>query len=125
MWDSAGTAGDKSLLPPQGTLYWSEVRVWEDGTHDIVVPAVRDAIGGGDDFDSALADAREKLAVRVQNSVKEGYSVRVLGKRETGSRLKDDLSVIVEECKVLGMEVPVLKTSELYQIDLDYGLVRK
>ena len=63
---SAGTEGDKSSLPPQGTLYWSGVHVWEDGTHDIVVPAVRDAIGGGDDFESALADAREKLAVRVQ-----------------------------------------------------------
>lgn len=71
------------------------MHVWEDGTHDIVVPAVRDAIGGGDDFDSALADAREKL-VRVQNSVKEGYSVQVLGKRETALRLKDDMSVMVQ-----------------------------
>lgn len=122
---SARTAGDKSSFPCQGTLYWSGVHLWEDGTYDIVVPAVRDAIGGGDDFDSALADAREKLAVRVQNSVKEGYSVRMLGKRETALRLKDDMSVMVQQCKVLDMEAPVLKSTKLHQIDLDYGLVCK
>ncbi|KAL3137937.1 hypothetical protein ABBQ38_005184 [Trebouxia sp. C0009 RCD-2024] len=122
---SAGTARDKSSLPPQGTLYWSGVRVWKDGTHDIVVPAVRDAIGGGDEFDSALADAREKLAVRVQNSAKEGYSVRFIGKRETALRLKNHMNVMVQQCKVLGFEAPVLKSTELHQIDLDYGLVCK
>ena len=75
------------------------------------------------DIESALADAREKLAVRVQNSVKEGYSVRVLGRRETALRLKDDMSVVVQQCQVLGMEAPVLKPTELQQIDLDYDLV--
>ncbi|KAL0027196.1 hypothetical protein WJX77_002366 [Trebouxia sp. C0004] len=118
-----GFAGDESLLPPQGTLYWSGVRVWEDGTHDIVVPAVRDAIGCGDDSDSALADACEKLAVRVQHSVKEGLPVKVLGKKETALRLKDDMRVVAQQCKVLGMAVPILKRTELRQIDLDYGLV--
>lgn len=113
------------MLPSQGTLYWSGVHVWEDGTHDIVVPAVRDAVGGGDNFDSALADAREKLAVRVQNSVKEGYSVRVLGKRETALNLQNDMSVMAQQCQVLGMEAPVLKTTELHQIGLDYGLACK
>ena len=123
--NSAGIVGDKSLLPPQGTLYWSGVRVWEDGTHDIVLPAVRDAIGCGDDSDSALADAPEKLAVRVQNSVKEGLSVKVSGKRETALRLKDDMSVVAQQCKVLGMALPILKRTEPRQIDLDYGLVCK
>lgn len=123
--NSAGFAGDKSLLPPQGTLYWSGVRVWEDGTHDIIVPAVRDAIGCGDDSNSALADAREKLAVRVQSSVKEGLPVRVLGKKETALSLRDDMSVVAQQCKVLGMAVPILRRTELRQIDLDYGLVCK
>lgn len=113
------------MVPPQGTLYWSGVRIWEDGTHDIVVPAVRDAIGCGDDFDSALADAREKLAVRVQNSVKEGYSVKPIGKKETAMKLKDEMSVVTQQCKVLGMAVPLLEKTELCQIDLDYGLVCK
>ena len=119
----AGVAGDKPLLPSQGTLYWAGVRIWEDGTHDIVVPAVRDAIGCGEDFDAALADAREKLAVMVESSVKHGYSVKVLGKQQTAKKLNDDMRVVVQQCKILGMEVPVLKTTELCQIGLDYGLV--
>ena len=122
---SVGLAGDISLLPPQGTLYWAGVHIWADGAHEIAVPAVRDAVGGGDDFDSALADAREKLAVRVLDSVKEGYSVKVIGEKETASRLKDDMNVVIQPCKVLGMEIPVLKSTELRQIDLDYGLMGK
>ena len=101
------------------------MHVWEDGTYDINVPAVRDAIDGGDDFESALADAREKLAVRVQNSVKEGYSVQVLGRKATESRLKDDMSVVMQQCKVLGVEAAVLKSTTLHQIGLDYDLVCK
>ena len=101
------------------------MHVWKDGTYDIVVPAVRDAIGGGDDSESALADAREKLAVRVQNSVKEGYPVQVLGKKATESRLKDDMSVVMQQCKALGVEAAVLKSTTLHQIDLDYDLVCK
>lgn len=83
-----------------------------------------DAIGG-DDFDSALADARENLAVRVQDSVKEGYAVRVLGKRETAVRLRNEMSVVMQQCRVLVMEAPVLRSTELLQIDLDYSLVCK
>jgi len=109
------------LLPPQGTLYWSVVRVWEDGTHDIIVPAVRDAMGCGDDFESALADAREKLAVRVQNCVKEGRPVKVLGKEATELSLKDDMDILTQQCKALGMEVPTLSRSELRQIDFLYN----
>ena len=101
------------------------MHIWEDGANEIAVPAVRDVVGGGDDFDSALADAREKLAVRVQDCVKEGYSVKVISEEETALRLKDDMSVAMQQCKVLGFEVPVLKSTELRQTDLDYGLVCK
>ena len=121
----AGIAERKSLVPPQGTLYWSGVHFWEDGTYDIVVPAVRDAIDGGDDFASAFAAARKKLAVRVLNSVEEGYPVKVLGKKETALRLKDNINVVEQQCTVLGMECPALRSTELRQIDLDYGLICK
>ena len=128
-WEITGctvaVAEDESSLPPQGTLYWCGVHVWEDVTYDIVVPAVRDAIGGGNDFESAIADAREKLAVRVQDSVKEGYPVQVLNKKATELRLTDDMNVVMQRCKVLGIEGAVLKLTTLYQIDLDYDLVCK
>lgn len=41
-------------LPAQGTKFWALLRVWEDGTHDFVVPAVKDVIGAGPTYRSAL-----------------------------------------------------------------------
>ena len=89
------------------------------------MPAVRDAMGCGDDFASALADVREKLAVRVQNSVKEGYPVKVLSKEATTVWHRADMDILSQQCTALEMEVPVLNRIELHQIDLDYGLVCK
>ena len=53
-------------FPPQGTLYWGFLRIWDDGTHDITIPAVKDATGCGHDLESALQDIREKLVSVVE-----------------------------------------------------------
>ena len=32
---------------PQGTKYWGLLRVWDDDTHEITIPVVKDASGCG------------------------------------------------------------------------------
>ena len=115
-----GAAGNS---PPAGTLYWALLRVWDDGTHEFVIPAINDASGCGDDLESARQDVREKLACQVRDSVAKGLPLAVLTKRQTALKLGDYMSVIAEECEHLGLAMPELKKSEMIQIDLDYTLI--
>lgn len=119
----AHACGDVGTPPPSGTLYWAVLRVWDDGTHQIVIPAVDDAAGCGDDWESAHQDIRQKLACQVKYSAANGLPVAVLTKRQTTLKLGDDLDIIAEECRHLGLSVPQLKASKMMQIDLDYTLV--
>lgn len=107
---------------PQGTLYWGLLRIWDDGTHDITIPAVKDAPGCGHDLESALQDIREKLVSVVEESVARGWQTKVLTKQQTAVEVKDDLAIIAEEFTALGVDVPELKESRMMQIDLDYNL---
>ncbi len=57
--------------PAQGTLFWAKHTVY-DGTHEFNIPAVRDAIGGGNNRVEALQDVSIKVAVLVVTSINEG-----------------------------------------------------
>lgn len=58
--------------PAQGTLFWAKHTVYDDGTHEFNIPAVRDAIGGGNNRVEALQDVSIKVAVLVVTSITEG-----------------------------------------------------
>lgn len=109
-------------MPPQGTRYWGFLRVWDDGTHEITIPAVKDASGCGADLESACQNDREKLVSVVKESVARGWPTNVLTRRQTAVEVKDDLTVIAEELSALGVDMPELKQSQMMRIHLDYSL---
>ncbi|KAL0054432.1 hypothetical protein WJX82_008744 [Trebouxia sp. C0006] len=78
----AAVVYEKSL-PAQGTKFWALMRVWEDGTHEFVVPAVKDVIGAGPTYHSALQDVKHKLATMVEETFEEGFPVSVLDRGQS------------------------------------------
>lgn len=97
--------------------------MWHDGTHDITIPAIKDATDWGDDLEAARQNVRRKLVSVVREAVARGYPTKVLTRRQTAEEVKDDLTIIAEECAVLGIDMPELKQSQMMRIDLDYSLV--
>ena len=76
-----------------------------------------------DDFESARQSVQENLVSVVKESVARGWPTKVLTQRQTAEELNDDLAIIAEECAALGMDIPVLKHSQMMQIDLNYSVV--
>ena len=114
----------KPCSPPQGTQFWALMRVWEDGTHDFVVPAVRSAIGGGDTHEAAVADIQFKLASTVQEMTDDGDIIKVLDKEQSAYKMKGELKILKEECEALGIVMPKCKRSKMLLVTLDYDLLK-
>lgn len=114
----------KPCSPPQGTQFWALMRVWEDGAHDFVVPAVRDAIGGGDTYEAALADVQFKLASMVQELSDEGVRIKLLDKQQSAYKMKGELNILNEECEALGTVMPKCKRSKMLLVTLNYKLIQ-
>lgn len=114
----------KPCSPPQGTQFWALKRVWEDGTHDFVVPAVRNAIGGGDTHEAALADVQFKLASMVQELSDDGVRTKFLDKEQSAYTMKGELDILNEECEALGVVMPKCKQSKMLLVSLDYELLQ-
>ena len=104
-------------------MYWAVLRIWDDGTHEIVIPAIDNASGCGVDFAEAQKDVREKLACMVESSMQQGLPTAVLSREQTEIKAQEGLTVIKEECSKFGFEVPHLMRQETIQIDLDYSLI--
>ena len=100
------------------------MRVWEDGAHDFVVPAVRDAIGGGDTYEAALADVQFKLASMVQELSDEGVRIKLLDKQQSAYKMKGELNILNEECEALGTVMPKCKRSKMLLVTLNYKLIQ-
>jgi predicted RNase H-like HicB family nuclease len=115
----------KRALPVQGTCFWALMQVWEGGIHDFTVPAVPNVTGGGTDYNAALKDVQEKLAVMVVDEFEAGAPVRVLDRGQAMYKLRGRLAIIAEECQKLGRPMPKVKKSKMVQVSLDYGLVHK
>ena len=111
-------------LPAQGTKFWALLRVWEDGTHDFVVPAVKDVIGAGPTYRSALQDVEHKLATMVKETFEEGFPVSVLDRGQSVFQMRGDMDSIAEGCRALDMAVPKLKKTQMRTVKLDYKLIR-
>lgn len=114
----------KPCSPPQGTQFWALMRVWEDGTHDFVVPAVRNAVGGGDTYEAALADVQFKLASMVQELSDDGVKIKTLDKEQSAYKMKGELNILNEECEALGIVMPTCKRSKMLLVTLDYELIK-
>lgn len=118
-------AGKKKLCsPPQGTQFWALMRVWEDGTHDFVVPAVRNAIGGGDTYEAALADVQFKLASMAQELSADGVRINFVDIEQSAYKMKGELNILNEECEALGIVMPKCKRSKMLLVTLDYELIK-
>lgn len=100
------------------------MRVWEDGTHAFVVPAVRNAIGGGDTYEAAVADVQFKLASMVQELSGDGVNVTYLDKEQSAYKMKGELNVLKRECEALGIVMPRCKQSKMLLVTLDYELLK-
>ena len=100
------------------------LRVWEDGTHDFVVPAVRNAIGGGDTYEAALADTQFKLASMVQELSDDGVRIKFLDKEQSAYKMKGELNILNEECEASGIVTPKCKRSKMVLVTLDYELIK-
>lgn len=96
--------------------------VYDDGTHEFNIPAVRDAIGGGYNRVEGLQDVSVKVAVMVVTSINEGSTVRVYTLKETIDATANDMAVITEECCKLGIPVPTVESTSMVQTPLDYNL---
>ena len=114
----------KPCSPPQGTQFWALMRVWEDGTRDFVVPAVRNAIGGGDTFEAALADVRFRLASMVQELSDDGVRIKFLDKEQSAYKMKGERNILNEEREALGIVMPNCKRSKMLLVTLDYELIK-
>lgn len=114
----------KPSSPPQGTQFWALMRVWENGTHDFVIPAVRNAIGGGDTYEAALAGVQFKLASMVQELSDDGVSIKFLDKEQSAYKMKGELNILNEECEALGIVMPKCKRSKMLLVTLDYELMK-
>ena len=114
----------KPCSPPQGTQFWALMPVWEDGTHDFVVPAFRNAIGGGDTYEAALADVQFKLASMVQELSDDGVKIKILDKQQSAYKMKGELNILNEECEALGIVMPTCKRTEMLLVTLDYDLIK-
>jgi len=110
-------------LPAQGTKFWALMRVWEDGTHGFVVPAVKDVIGAGPTYHSALQEVEHKLATMVKETFEEGFPVSVLDRRQSVFQMRGDMDSIAEGCRALDMAVPKLKKRQMHTVKLDYKLI--
>ncbi len=99
------------------------MRVWEDGTHDFVVPAVKDVIGAGPTYHSALQEVEHKLATMVKETVEEGLPVSVLDRGQSVFQMRGDMDSIAEGCRALDMAVPKLKKRQMRTVKLDYKLI--
>lgn len=126
-WSMRGTlAGKKKpCSPTQGTQFWALMRVWEDGTHDFVVPAGRSAIGGGITHEAAVADIQSKLASMVQELTDDGDEIKILDKGQSAYKMKGELKTLNEECEALGIVMPKCKRSKMLQVTLDCDLLKK
>ena len=100
------------------------MRVWEDGTHDFVVPAVRDAIGGGETYEAALADLQFKLASMVQELSDDGVRIKLLDKQQSAYKMKGERNILDEECEALGFVTPKCKRSKMLLVTLNYELIQ-
>ena len=110
-------------LPAQGTKFWALMRVWEDGTHEFVVPAVKDVIGAGPTYHSALQDVEHKLATMVEETFEEGFPVSVLDRGQSVFQMRGDMDSIAEGCREIDMAVPKLKKTQMRTVKLDYKLI--
>lgn len=113
----------KPCSPLPGTQFWALMRVWEDGTHDFAVPAVRNAIGGGDTYEAALADVQFKLASMVQELSDDGVRIKFLDNEQSAYKMKGELNILHEECEALGIVMPKCKRSKMLLVTLDYELI--
>lgn len=100
------------------------MRVWENGTHDFVVPAVRNAIGGGVTYEAALADVQFKLASMVQELSDDGVKIKFLDKEQSAYEMKGELNILSEESEALGIVMPKCKRSKMLLVTLDYELIK-
>lgn len=114
----------KPSSTPQGTQFWALMRVWEDGTYDFVIPAVRNAIGGGDTYEAALADVQFKLASMVQELSDNGVRINFLDKEQSAHKMKGERNILNEECEALGIVMPKCKRSKMLLVTLDYELMK-
>ena len=110
-------------LPAQGTKVWALMRVWEDGTHDFVVPTVKDVICAGPTYRSALQDVEHKLVTMVKETFEEGFPVSVLDRGQSVFQMRGDMDSIAEGCRALGMAVPKLKKTQMRIVKPDYKLI--
>ena len=101
------------------------MRVWEDGSHDFVIPAVRNAIGGGDTYEAAVADVQYKLAAIAQELSEDHVKIKILNKEQSAYKMKGELKVLREECEALGIIMSRCKRSKVLLVTLDYGLLKK
>ena len=108
--------------PAQGTLFWAKHTVYDDGTHEFSIPAVRDAIGGGYNRVECLQDVSVKVAVMVITSSKKGSTVRAYTLKETINATANNMAVNTEECCKFDFPVPTVESTSMVQIPLDYNL---
>lgn len=94
------------------------MRVWEDGTHDFVVPAVRNAIGGGDKCEAALADVQFKLASMVRRRCQNQIP------RQRADKMKGELNIVNEEYEALGIVMPKCKRSKMLLVTLEHEVIK-
>ena len=114
----------RKSLPAQGTNFWALLRVWEDGTYDFVVPAVKDVIGAGPTYHTALQDVQHKLATMVRGTFEEGLPISILTREQSVYQMRGDMDSIAEGCRALDMPVPKLKKRQMRTVKLDYKLIQ-
>lgn len=68
----------------------NEWALWEDGSYDFVVPAVRNAIGAGGTYEANLTDVHFKLASMVQELSDDGVRIKFLDKEQSAYKMKGE-----------------------------------